>query len=404
MTNKGCVNAYLNLNVRTDGSVSPCCMSKVKYETDSGSKKVSKDSILNFWNSKSRYEFIEKMNAGEKVTECDACWDEERAGKESKRIRDNKTFENTDLYRDMLPLVVDLSMGNLCNIKCRICSPNSSTPMAAEEEKLHYKLKEKDLYIRLIDDSYKGNFDYDNDYFWKDIIKIIPNVQKYDFAGGEPFFIEKHWSIVQAAVDNGWSKNQHIHYNTNGTIFPEKYMHLLEEFKIVDIQISSDGVGEKFEYMRHPAKWEKVESNIDKFIEAKNKSDVIWYLSACISISAFNVYDFFETFEHYASKGLGIYINVVHDHHGIRILPDNVRNIIIDKLMSKESKYNPKQWHKERDMICNHLKSTKHDKQDWKNFVGEIAVRDNHRKESYSKTFPEFYQILNNLGVFNVER
>lgn len=399
MANNGCVNAYVNLNVRTDGSVTPCCMSKIKYITDSGSKTVSKDSILNFWNSKSRHDFIKKMDAGEKVSECDACWNEEKAGKDSKRIRDNKNFENAHLYKEMLPLVLDLSMGNLCNIKCRICSPHSSTPMAAEEEKLYEQFKEKNLYIRIVDESYKGNFDYDNDFFWKDIIKIIPNVQKYDFAGGEPFFIEKHWDLVKASVANGWSKNQHIHYNTNGTIFPEKYVHLFEEFKFVDIQVSSDGIKEKFEYMRHPAKWHKVENNIDRFIETKNNSKTDWLLSVCISISAYNVFDFFETFEHYARKGLGIYINVVHDHHGIRILPYNVRKKIIDHLMTFESEYNPKQWHKERDMICKHLENIFYNDRDWKNFINEVRIRDTNRNESFKETFPEFYKVLESSGV-----
>ena len=387
--NNGCVNAYLNLSIRSNGSVSPCCMSNYKYTSKKGETTLNQDSIINFWNSESRKKFIEQMDAGIKIPECHACWNEEAAGKDSKRIRDNRTFKDALLSPDMLPVVLDLSMGNVCNIKCRICNPAHSTPWKAEEEKVKFIINKIDF------TSFKESFEYSNDFFWKDIVSLLPNVVKYDFAGGEPFFIEKHWDIVKTAVDNGWSKNQHIHYNTNGTIYPEKYMHLLEEFKIVDIQISSDGIEEQFEYMRHPAKWKKVEENIQRFVDAKNNSKTEWWLSTCISISAFNVYYFFETFEHYASKGIGIYVNIVHDYRGSRIIPTELKNKIIAKLKSKKSQFSPQQWERERDMICSHLENTSYDESSWNSFWKEINVRDKYRNENFQQSFPEYNQIAN---------
>jgi MoaA/NifB/PqqE/SkfB family radical SAM enzyme len=387
-----CVNPYLNLSVHPEGTVKPCCMSDVVYETDNGSRTLNQASILEFWNSKTRVDTIEQLDAGIQIEGCKSCWKEEKAGKESKRIRDNRTHADVELFNTMLPLVVDLSMGNLCNIKCRICSPRHSTPWTLEEAKIQFPTDIKKYTGQSQWISFKESFDYNNHFFWNDIIKLLPDVVKFDFAGGEPLYIEKHWDIVKLCVENRWSKGQHIHYNTNGTIYPEKYMHLLEQFKIIDIQISSDGVGNKFEYLRHPAKWEVVENNIDKFIAAKNQNKTGWLLSVCISISAFNVYNFFETFEHYASKGLSMYINLVHDHRGIRILPPELKQIIIDKLMLEESVYQPSQWTKERDMVCKHLKNTSYNDNDWKNFWKEVELRDTVRNEIFNKTFPEYYQ------------
>lgn len=397
---KGCVNAYINLSVGPGGIVKPCCMSHHQYKTDSGAVTLNNDSILNFWNSKDRQKFIQQLDAGKKLKECHACWSEEDAGKDSKRIRDNKTFQSRELDNNMLPVVLDLQIGNLCNIKCRICGPVHSTPWVAEEKALS-KNSLIAKFVHHVDDNAQkagqDSFDHSNTYFWDDIVKLLPNVEKYDFAGGEPFFIEKHWDIVKAAVDGGWSKNQHIHYNTNGTIYPSKYMHLLEEFDMVDIQISSDGVGEKFEYMRHPAKWDKVEENIDKFIKAKTNSKTNWMLGMCISISAFNVYDFFETFEHYADKGIGLYINIVHDRHGVRILPTALKEKIIEKLMACKSKHTLI-WEKERDVVCNHLLNTTPSSWDWKMFCSELKIRDEYRNQSFRDTFPEYAEIIKQLG------
>jgi MoaA/NifB/PqqE/SkfB family radical SAM enzyme len=390
-----CANPYLNLSVHPKGEVKPCCMSLNIFKTDDGKEKLHEASVLKFWNSKDRKKMIADLNNGIQIPACERCWDEEAAGKESKRIRDNRNYENVELSEDMLPIVLDLAMGNLCNIKCRICSPTHSTPWAAEEKKLR---------PTIVFSNENKSFDYENDYFWEDILKLLVNVKKYDFAGGEPFFIEKHWNIVKEAVKNGYSKNQHIHYNTNGTIFPEDHIHLFEEFNFVDIQISSDGVEKKFEYLRHPAKWDKVENNIQRFIDTKNQSKTDWLLSICISISAFNVYDMFETYEHYASKGIGIYINLVHDDRGTRVLPLEIRKKIIDRLMSFESKYMPLQWKKDRDMVCKHLESASYNSVPWKMFLDEIQMRDEFRKESFPETFPEFYSLIKEWEKDNVER
>lgn len=390
-SNTWCVNPYLNLSVHPSGVIKPCCMSYKEYKTDSEIKTVDKASILEFWNSTDKKKFIEDLNKGIKVTECSACWKEEAAGKESKRIRDNAIYEHLSLDENTLPVVVDLSMGNLCNLKCRICSPTHSSPWMIEEAELQHPGKKQIFLKQERWQISKNSFTEENNFFWNDIIKLLPNVEKFDFAGGEPFYIEKHWDLVKTCVENGWSKNQHIHYNTNGTIFPKKYIDLLNQFKIVDIQISSDGVDRKFEYMRHPAVWNDVEENVNKFILERKPN---WLLSICISISAFNVYDFFETYEHYASKGIGIYINVVHDGNGVRVLPVELKNTIIQRLKSFESKYANDQWIRERDMICNHLENTEYNDYDWKIFCNEMQTRDKIRNESFKDTFPEYYGYM----------
>lgn len=392
-----CVNAYLNLNVDPNGIVKPCCMSKKEFVTDSGETKLNRASIMDFWNSKDKKKFIADLDSGTKLKECEACWKEENSGKESKRIRDNKNFQNQDLNKNMLPLVVDLSMGNLCNLKCRICSPTHSSQWMSEQAGIYFPT-DKTKYFKLTrwKDS-KESFNESNDFFWKDILALLPNVLKFDFAGGEPFYIDKHWNIIKMCVDNGWSKNQHIHYNTNGTIYPEKYIHLLEQFKIVDIQVSSDGIGEKFEYLRHPANWQTSEEVIDKLIKIRNSSNTEWLIGACLSLSVYNVYDIFETFEHYAAKDdVRIYINIVHDHSGSRILPEGLKKIIVDKLQNTQSKYKSSQWEKEKTMICNHLNNSSFNDYDWKNFWKEVKMRDAIRNESFEDTFPEYYNHMKN--------
>jgi MoaA/NifB/PqqE/SkfB family radical SAM enzyme len=117
-----CVNAYMNLNVHPRGWVKPCCMSTKTFKTDAGSTTLDQQSIKDFWYSRDRQKFGRQLEKGRRLPECNFCWQEEAAGKESKRIRDNKLYQDRDLNFTSMPIVLDLSMGNLCNLKCRICS------------------------------------------------------------------------------------------------------------------------------------------------------------------------------------------------------------------------------------------------------------------------------------------
>jgi MoaA/NifB/PqqE/SkfB family radical SAM enzyme len=378
--------------VHPAGIVKPCCMSNKEYETDSGNKYLSQSSIMEFWKSRDRQKMIEDLDSGKKIKECQSCWKEEDAGRQSKRIRDNEEFKDRLLSENMLPIVADFSLGNLCNLKCRICKPIHSSQWMIEEAK-HYEHGRQIYLNHPIWATVKQSFDASNDLFWNDIINLLPNVEKFDFAGGEPFYIEKHWDIIEKCVENGWSKNQHIHYNTNGTIFPEKYLHLLEKFKVVDIQVSTDGIDKKFEYLRDPADWSEVENNIEKFLNTIKNSETEWRFSMCLSVSAFNVYDFFETYEYYSRQGIGIYVNVVHDNSSMSVLPDDIKIKIVDHLMSF-TEFSSDRWMTERDIVCSYLKNSNFDKEKWNLFKEKLFKLDRIRNQSFEQVFPEYYNIL----------
>lgn len=389
-----CANAYMNLSVHPNGGVKACCMSNKWYKTQDGKTTLNDASIIDFWNSDTRKDFIDKMEQGIQVPECRACWQEEAAGVASKRIRDNETYKDRDLSFDSLPIVLDLSMGNLCNLKCRICKSSHSSLWLREEAE---ERSPQDIKGYMKKDEFRigtESFSKDNKFVWEDIKDLLAHAEHFDFAGGEPFYIDSHWKIVDHCVENGYSKNQYIHYNTNGTIYPDKHIHKLDTFKVVDIQISSDGIGKKFDYLRYGSPFEKCEDTINKFLDIQKTGNATWYVGVCLSLSAFNVYDFFETYEHYASKGLRIYVNVVHDHNGIRILPVDIKKKLIEKIKNTKSKFDSNDWNKQKDAICKLLENTKYNENDWNNFCDELRNRDRIRNEKFNEIFPEYYNLI----------
>ena len=389
-----CVNAYMNLSVHPNGGVKACCMSGRWYKTNDGKNTLNDASVIDFWNSDSRKEFIQQMEQGIRIPECRACWREEEAGVASKRIRDNETYKDRKLTSNNLPIVLDLSMGNLCNLKCRICKSSHSSLWLREEAGVR---SPDDIKGYMKQDLFRigtESFSATNNFVWEDIKELLANAEHFDFAGGEPFYIDSHWKIVNYCVENGYSKNQYIHYNTNGTIYPEKHIDKLDTFKVVDIQISSDGLSEKFNYLRHGSPFEKCEETIDSFLNIQKTGNATWYVGVCLSLSAFNAFDIFETYEHYAAKGLRIYINIVHDHNGVRILPRSVKKQLIAKIKRTKSKYDPSDWNKQKQAICKLLGNKNFDQTEWDNFCKELEFRDNLRQEKFNKVFPEYYEIL----------
>ena len=385
-----CVNPYINLGVVPEGNVVPCCLSRYHYKTDNGNKTVAKESVIEFWNSKDRKDFIRRLEQGERPKECDNCWKEERAGHVSKRMRDNEEYAHVNTDDIELPITMYLGLGNICNLKCRICHEDRSSLFLEEQLKISWFTKTA---IGFFHDqkTITETFSKDNQLFWEDLYGLLPNVVKIDFTGGEPLYVKNHWKLLTTAVDKGWSKNLIITYSTNGTIFPEKYLDILNTFKRIDMRISIDGVGDKFNYIRHPGNFVEVDRNIDSFRDAQTASPNVWRLSATTSVSAFNIWDIGETFEYCRSKDLDVFFNFVHDNRSIRFFPKELKEKIIDRLNAHVSQY-PKDWNRNKNNIIEYLNSTSYNIIQWKLFWKEVKSRDQFRNESFEKTFPEYYK------------
>jgi len=85
--------------------------------------------------------------------------------------------------------------------------------------------------------------------------------------GGEPTLHNKSLTaMLNALVESGQASNIELWLNTNTTIFDSNFYELLDKFKQIRLMLSIDGIEESFEYIRYPAKWNIVDSNIKKIV------------------------------------------------------------------------------------------------------------------------------------------
>ena len=294
---KFCILPWVSVEASPIGTVRPCCLAKDEILDDNNDKFHLTTSTFNQIRDSSymqrlRQEFL----AGQLPSPCERCWAIEDSGGTSKRqhtlnrlqhiVQDNVWTEDS---KDLIFL--DLKLGNICNLKCRICGPWSSSSYASEEVGTVMTLERKQTY------AYKmlreGRWPRESPAFWQQLSDIAGQIRYLEFTGGEPFMIAEHFDFLQTLVDQGVAGNIEIHYNTNGTQYPERGIELWPHFKTVEIAFSIDDLGERFEYQRTGARWSEVQDNIYKFRRLRRDSKNI-QLQLCCTISIWNVVYFNE--------------------------------------------------------------------------------------------------------------
>lgn len=259
-----CGNAENGLRVGTDGKFYACCLAwEYPYTNEKGQiLKADTTKFKDALNSHSANELKEALRRGEKHPACRICWEAEEAGFESKRIRDTHFSDHAKESDDQL-FFLELNLGNTCNLACRMCGIHASSSWRKDFHLLNSELTDKEVNDRLREFN-KVFVDYSK--LWDELESTIAQVKVLDLYGGEPMLMKKQWELLEKCVEKGFSKNQHVHFNTNGTIFDEKYIEILKHFKEVRISFSADGTDKVFNYIRHLGDWNEVQENIKKWL------------------------------------------------------------------------------------------------------------------------------------------
>ena len=374
-----CPLPWTSLEIGVNGGAAPCCL----YKGQVPDVKVYKTNLKAIQQSQYMEDLRTQFKNGEKPAGCDRCWLEEDAGKDSKRI--NSLYKMKDSLKEWTPnskpalKFIDFKLGNVCNLKCRICGSWSSSKWAQEE--MDYgenPVARKHLT--------EGGWPKKNPQFFEDIKEVLEDVEYFEFTGGEPFMIHNHFKILEHCVEKGYAKNQDIHYNTNGTHLPSREIFdLWKHFKRVEIAFSIDDVGEQFEYQRHPANWREVNYNVNQF---KIYQTANMEFQICTTISIFNVFSL-------AKIALWVrqfdpnffYVNTCFDppYFNIQTLPKQIKNIV-NARYSDLKDFQPTI----RFMNSAHTETEKIKK----NRKERILQTDKYRKENFGEVFPLLNKVL----------
>jgi len=388
-----CMLPWISIETSPIGTARPCCLAIDEITKSDGSKYLLREHTLEeIYHSDYMQDLRKKFLRGEKPSTCKRCWDEEAAGRTSKRmnsrVRLKEYYDSVDWTNtnpDQL-WFIDLKLGNICNLKCRICGSWSSSKWAKEEMDYVGGDRKKHLAYQFLTD---GAWPRESPAFWDNLKQLLPNIKYFEFTGGEPFLIEQHFDLLRFAADTGDSQHIEVHYNTNGTVFPDDAEELWRKFRHVEIAFSIDNVGQRFEYERFGADWAEVESNIERF-NAMRSPQISTQI--CMTINVQNVYYLPElcnwvntqTFNH-------TYFNMLHDpnHMCINRMTPAAQQLVINRLTTADFSA---EHRVEIDRIVQFIKNGQGS--DGSEFLEKMKITDQYRKQSFLTTHPEIARAM----------
>jgi hypothetical protein len=198
--------------------------------------------------------------------------------------------------------------------------------------------------------------------------------------------------MLQGIVDRGIAHQVEIHYNTNGTQYPEQAEDIWKHFKTVEIAFSIDDLGERFEYQRTNADWAVVLDTITSFQYLRDQLPNL-RLQCCSTVNVFNV-RYIDQLAHWiALQGFDfVYWNMMHDawYFSIATLPKDAKAAIADHLNSADV---PTRFREEFDRIIDFMNNGA----SMDGFMLRMKIQDLDRKrrQNLKLVQPELAEILN---------
>jgi len=399
LPNTICMLPWISIETSPVGTARPCCLAREEITNSNGDKfDLNKDNLETIYHSEYMQRLRRQFRAGEQPETCKLCWDEESAGRTSKRmnsrIRLKELYHEVDWDNDNPDQLwfLDLKLGNICNLKCRICGSWSSSKWAAEE--LEYMPKDFDkkqhiAYQWLKQGAWPRNPDTN---FWENLKRLLPNIKYLEFTGGEPFLIQEHIELLKYAVAQGYSKNIDIHYNTNATQWPQDLVEIWRDFGRVDVAFSIDNVKDRFEYERYGAKWDTANSIIDSVHGMQLLYPNIT-TQLCFTVNIQNVYYLDELLSWADTKNFGdVYFNMMHspDHMSIQYMTPAAQELVLGKLTT--TFWSSNRYQHEINNIINFIKNGAGS--DGTEFCRKMQQTDAYRKQNFINTHPEIARAM----------
>ena len=412
-----CLHPFTGLATREDGAICACCRSHPVGN-------IQEQTLEEIWNNDNMKRIRWQVLNNHRPPECEPCFSLEDQGVESLRLRHilGKIPEarsrlypyavkniNPDFSMPFEIPTMELKLNNLCNLKCRMCHPMNSTSWNDwSEVKDFYKAEGNIMYAiveehNLENKPHLDNFQ-DNPAWWASLEKNLPFFRRVEFAGGEPLMDPQHYRILDMLAPYGHQIE--IKYATNLSMLGKSNRTVWQywpKFKSVAVNVSIDGLGSSYEYVRGNASWVELVNNIKQIQTIPNISRIVGAVTVQIS----NVLILDKMIEYFLND-LGI---VFHTHRveypkllSAQVLPRALQVLAITKLRAVEQRleeFNLVKQHPEllaytrgqiQDNINYLMARDQSDK--WADCVEFNRRLDISRKQSFTDVTPEFKQYV----------
>jgi hypothetical protein len=414
-----CSSPWFHLRIDPAGRYLPCRWSS---HQDTTGYTVANTTILGFMNSDIMQGIRTRMLDGNKQRMCNDCYNQDQHNKVSGRQRQllksaisitnfDKSFCSSPHWNQFeysyqhhgktntTPVDLQIDLGNTCNSSCVMCSPTYSS-----------KLTQEYIALNRIDSTlFKSYIPFKNwtndttlvDKFVTELASLS-NIKYIHFLGGETLYIKSFYDICNRLIDLGLAKNISIGTTTNCTVYTEELEYIIRNFKHVHLGLSIESLNNVNDYIRYPSDIEQVKSNISKFLELRDKTNL--HLSLRITPTVLSIYHLDTVFELMIDqKIIAESCNILSDPSCLRIelLPKELIKDCLNKINQIIEKYQLVQTDQ---TIINQRRDDLVDPViaqiifEYRNFLKTLTVPNNVEEERYNliKYLQAFEQVHNN--------
>jgi sulfatase maturation enzyme AslB (radical SAM superfamily) len=341
------VHRFVNLG----GEVQLCCTAEEHPDSyvlgDDGRPLNIKDGATDEDIDGTRYmrEVKSAMLRGEWPAACERCRVTEASGGHSRRCSENEHFAshidwilaNTDEH-GLAPSNIrsrDYRLGNLCNLRCRMCHPNASKLLLPEWNQVS-RFRHR---IRGAAAEWIEQMDwFRNESFWTDFRDHAGQLEHLHFAGGEPLIIKEVQEALEICVELGVAGQIELTFNTNLTKLPRAHRELWPHFKTVNLLCSVDAQGALNDYIRYPAKWPQIERHLD-LLDREHAQLNLGRVRLSATVQIYNIFHLAELVD-YARQRFSFIDPVpqlihlaVPDYFNVQNLPSALKDLAAERLM-----------------------------------------------------------------------
>jgi MoaA/NifB/PqqE/SkfB family radical SAM enzyme/SAM-dependent methyltransferase len=295
MSKTACIVPWSTLAIGPDGRATFCCDIPTPLTVNGRMGSVYRDSLDDLWNAGEVVQVRAAMARGERPETCRTCWDREAAGGISRRLFSNSVYPQMGgrLAVESLPLEgagsgyrlerrpdwFIMELGNVCNLKCRSCSPLSSSRIAADAVHSAWTsdapapapgtTPARRPRLRLAPENTSAWFE-DTDTVADMIASGAGGNALLSVMGGEPFLGDHTWRLLSALVARGVAPRLLVGVATNGQQRSDKLAELAPHFRGFNLSLSIDAHGKLYELLRHGSSWRTLVDNLRWFQQVPN--------------------------------------------------------------------------------------------------------------------------------------
>jgi MoaA/NifB/PqqE/SkfB family radical SAM enzyme len=416
-----CSVPYSSIVISPDGSYRVCSLMN-REEYSMGACLDDKGEVMNVLthsfeqalNSKWHKHLRRQQSRSIKSPMCECCYNKDAIDGNSRRVQLTKymakespgfvdpvtgplaTDSDGTYYGHLTSL--DLRFGNLCNLACLTCGPWYSDKWYEDYEALtgRSKFTWGGRTIDISDSRRLGpvNSDtpwWETEIWWSRFDKSMPHLRHVYVTAGEPLLVKGFQEMLQRLVDSGFAKNVVVELDTNLTVLNPKIMNLWSEFKRINLRVSVDELGEKYEVFRYPGKFSTLDSNLRTLI-ASQPGNVDLLLTSCLTpLNVFSIGDL-EAYNRALGITRGAHFRFVDSPSrlDLRNLAPHRKDYIIQYLEKSEASV----WAAKVILYLREHYSTVSPK-DERDFVSFMDLMDARRGHRWRKTFPLTSHLLN---------